>query len=155
NLRLGPELHRRGARVLYYIAPQVWAWHAQRAQAMAPWVDRLAVVFPFEEPLFRAAGVPTTFVGHPLLDELAPEIAEPAFRAELGIGPGQRILGLLPGSRRGEIDQHAALMQQAAQQVVRRHADVVPVLALAPGIDPPRAFAGVRIVRGRTRCVQA
>ncbi len=103
NLRIGPEMKRRGARVLYYIAPQVWAWHAERAREMAGWVDRLAVVFPFEEPLFRAAGVATTFVGHPLLDELSPERDEAGFRAELGVPAGARLVGLLPGSRGGEL----------------------------------------------------
>src|SRR6185436_3251967 len=97
NLRLGPELKRRGARVLYYIAPQVWAWHAERARQMARWVDRLAVVFPFEEALFRDAGVSATFVGYPLLDDLATETDEAAFRAELSLPAGARILGLLPG----------------------------------------------------------
>jgi lipid-A-disaccharide synthase len=71
-LRLGPELKRLGVKVFYYIAPQVWAWHAERAAQMAAWVDRLAVVFPFEERIFRDAGVAAHFVGHPLLDDLAP-----------------------------------------------------------------------------------
>jgi len=158
NLRLGPELRPRGARVLYYIAPQVWAWHAGRARQMAAWVDRLAVVFPFEEPLFRDAGVSTTFVGHPLLDELAPETSEGAFRAELGIGAHTRLLGLLPGSRRGEIDKHAALLCDAARRVAANHPDVVPLLALAPGIDAAHVggvTGGIRVVQGRTRCVQA
>ena len=159
NLRLGPELKRRGARVLYFIAPQVWAWHAERARAMAAWVDRLAVVFPFEEPLFRAAGVPTTFVGHPLLDELAPETSEAAFRAELGVDSRARLLGLLPGSRSGELAAHARVLLDAAQRLRTRHPDVVPVLALARGLDPAAlpaaATDGVRVVRGRTHCVQA
>ena len=159
NLRLGPELQRRGARVLYYIAPQVWAWHAERAREMARWVDRLAVVFPFEEPLFREAGVATTFVGHPLLDELEPETSEAAFRAELGVAPQARLVGLLPGSRRSELHAHASVLIEAASQLRASHADVVPVLALAHGLDrqalPRGAEARVRIVRGRTRCVQA
>ena len=78
---------------------------------MAGWVDRLAVVFPFEEPIFRAAGVNARFVGHPLLDELAPETDEATFRAELGIDPTRRVLGLLPGSRPQEL---AALLDSLA-----------------------------------------
>src|SRR5262249_46006555 len=109
NLRLGPPLKRRGARVFYYIAPQVWAWHPERAQAMGRWVDRLAVVFPFEEPIFRAAGVPVSFVGHPLLDDFRPEVDEVALRAELGLAPDAPILGLLPGSRPQEIARHAGI----------------------------------------------
>jgi lipid-A-disaccharide synthase len=159
NLRLGPELKRRGARVLYYIAPQVWAWHAERAREMAGWVDGLAVVFPFEEPLFREAGVATAFVGHPLLDELAPETGEAAFRAELGLAPGARLVGLLPGSRRGELEAHARVLLEAGKILKQSHPDVVPVLALAPGLERgalPRGLVDdVRVVSGRTHCVQA
>jgi len=158
NLRLGPELKRRGARVFYYIAPQVWAWHAERARAMAGWVDRLAVVFPFEEPLFRDAGVRATFVGHPLLDDLAPELSEAEFRSELGLPPRARIVGLLPGSRPGELAAHANVLLDAAERLVRSRPDVVPVLALARGLSPgllPRSLGSVRVVSGRTHCVQA
>jgi lipid-A-disaccharide synthase len=159
NLRLGPQLKRRGARVFYYIAPQVWAWHAERAQAMARWVDRLAVVFPFEEPLFRAAGVETTFVGHPLMDGLAPEVEESIFRAELGATPGQRILGLLPGSRSQELDRHLEPMLAAARELTRTRPDLLAVLPLAPGLEPrglePAVLGGVRLVRGRVHATQA
>lgn len=158
NLRLGPQLKRLGARLFYYVAPQVWAWHPERAAEMARWVDRLAVVFPFEEPLFRAAGVDTRFVGHPLLDELEPETDEATFRAELGVSSGARLVGLLPGSRRGEMKAHARTLVEAGRRLVDRFPDVVPVVPLAPG----RALAEggvrdagpVRVVSGRTRCVQ-
>lgn len=159
NLRLGPQLKRRGARVFYYIAPQVWAWHAERAQAMARWVDRLAVVFPFEEPLFRAAGVETSFVGHPLMDGLAPEVDEAIFRAELGVTRDQRILGLLPGSRAQELDRHLKPMLTAARELMRARPDLVAVLPLAPGLEPrglgPAELGGVRLVRGRVHATQA
>ena len=159
NLRLGPQLRKRGARVLYYIAPQVWAWHAERATAMAAWVDRLAVVFPFEQPIFEAVGVPTTFVGHPLLDDLEPELDEAAFRAELAIAPDARIVGLLPGSRAGELRAHAATLVEVGVRLARTHPGVVPVVALAEGRSLAHVdaalVAGVRVVSGRTHCVQA
>jgi lipid-A-disaccharide synthase len=160
NLRLGPELKRKGARILYYIAPQVWAWHPERARAMARWVDRLGVVFPFEQAVFERAGVTTTFVGHPLLDAFGPEVDEAQFRGELGIAAGQRILGLLPGSREQEIERHLDGMLAAATLLRAGRADLVPVLPLAPGLDAvpieTRAQrAGVRVVRDRTRATQA
>ncbi|HKQ58037.1 MAG TPA: lipid-A-disaccharide synthase [Candidatus Eisenbacteria bacterium] len=159
NLRLGPELKQRGARVFYYIAPQVWAWHPERAQAMARWVDRLAVVFPFEEPLFRQAGVAATFVGHPLMDDLAPEVEERQLRAEIAARPEQRILGLLPGSRHQELERHLEPMLAAAHALARTRPDLVLVLPLAAGLDESRLAGhdldGVRVVRGRTRAVQA
>jgi lipid-A-disaccharide synthase len=159
NLRLGPLVHRAGARVFYYIGPQVWAWHPERAAAMARWVTRLAVVFPFEEPLFREAGVPTTFVGHPLLDELEPEVEEAALRAEIGAAPDAPLVGLLPGSRRGELAQHAGPMLDAARRLRKAHPDARAVLALAGGLTlegvEPSGLEGVAVVRGRTRAVQA
>ena len=159
NLRLGSELKRRGARVFYYIAPQVWAWHPERAAEMARWVDRLAVVFPFEESIFRDAGVATTFVGHPLLDDLAPEIPEAELRRDLGLDSSARILGLLPGSRTGELRALARPLLEAAQLVRRQCSDVVPVLAQAHAVSlegmPAALLEGVRVVRGRTRSVQS
>ena len=169
NLRLGPELKRRGVRVFYYIAPQVWAWRAGRARAMSHWVDRLAVVFPFELPLFREAGVPTEFVGHPLLDELAPEVDERALRAELGAGPGDRILGLLPGSRAQEVHCHLPVLLEAARRLRAGRPDLKVAIPIAPGLsaDELRQAGGlsdhlsdsvpngVRFVQGRTRAVEA
>lgn len=159
NLRLGPQLRSRGVPVFYYIAPQVWAWHPERAAQMAAWVNRLAVVFPFEEPLFREAGVPTTFVGHPLLEDLAPEVDAETLRRELGAPPGARLVGLLPGSRAGEIAHHARALVEAGVRLRERHPDVFPVVALAEGASlrgVPAALSGaVASVRGRTRAVQA
>ncbi len=158
NLRLGPQLKARGAKVFYYIGPQVWAWHAERAGQMAAWVDRLAVVFPFEETIFRDAGVPTTFVGHPLLDELEPETDEAEFRREREIAADAPIVGLLPGSRRGELAHHGTILLEAARLLRREHPRAVPVLALAEGLDasalPAALVEGVHVVRGRTRAVQ-
>ncbi|HUK64384.1 MAG TPA: lipid-A-disaccharide synthase, partial [Dongiaceae bacterium] len=130
NLRIGPQLKRLGARIFYYIAPQVWAWHPERARAMAAWVDRLAVVFAFEEPLFRDAGVPTTYVGHPLLEELAPEVDEATLRAELSIGPSARLLGLLPGSRPQELKSLVPVLFGAARLLAATRSNLVPVLPL-------------------------
>jgi lipid-A-disaccharide synthase len=159
NLRFGPQLKKRGARIFYYIAPQVWAWRAERAARMARWVDRLAVVFPFEEPLFRAAGVATTFVGHPLLDELSPEADEATFRAEIGAGAGQRVLGLLPGSRVQELGHHLEVLVTTARRLAAERPDLIAVLPLAPGLEPGRLerhdLAGIRVVQGRTRATQA
>jgi lipid-A-disaccharide synthase len=158
NFRLGPKLHRAGVKVFYYIAPQVWAWHGERARQMARWVDRLAVVFPFEEPLFRAAGVETRWVGHPLLDGFAPEVDEAAWRAELGIAPSARVLGLLPGSRAQEVERHAGILLAAARGLAASRPDLVTVMALPPqgaGAGPGiERRDGAIVVRGRTRATQ-
>ncbi len=174
NFRLGPALRRAGVPVFYYIAPQVWAWHAERARQMAAWVNRLAVVFPFEEPLFRAAGVDATFVGHPLLEDLEPEVDAATLRHELGAGFGAPIVGLLPGSRAQELHAHVPALLGAAGRLTAAHPDLVAALPLAPGLEPAAlAVGGVRIeaagdrlravgrdgaawvLHGRTRAVMA
>jgi lipid-A-disaccharide synthase len=160
NFRLGPALRRMGVPVFYYIAPQVWAWHPERAAQMARWVERLAVIFPFEEALFRDAGVQARFVGHPLIEGLAPEVDGEKFRAEIGAAPGAPILGLLPGSRRQELRAHAPVMADAARRLRASRPDLAVVLALAPGLEREvrrlrAALEGVRVVLGRTRAVQA
>lgn len=160
NFRIGPALKRRGARIFYYVAPQVWAWHAERAAQMAAWVDRLGVVFPFEERLFRDAGVNATYVGHPLLDELAPEVDEAALRSELGIGPERRIVGLLPGSREQEVRHHLPIMREAAAILAHGRRDLAFVVALAHHADAAGALAarasqrGLYVVSGRTHAIQ-
>lgn len=160
NLRLGPQVRALGARVFYYIAPQVWAWHPERAVRMAAWVDRLAVVFPFEEPLFRAAGVEARFVGHPLLDDLAPETGAEALRGELGLAPGQPLLGLLPGSRPQEVERMLGPMLAAAERLRRERPALGVAVARAPGL-PDRVVRAAarapwaRLVEGRTHAIQA
>jgi len=160
NFRLGPALRRLGVPVFYYIAPQVWAWHAERAAQMARWVERLAVIFPFEEALFREAGVNARFVGHPLLEGLDPEVDAAAFRAELGVAPGESVLGLLPGSRPQELRAHAPVMAAAARRLRASRPGLAVALALAPGLEREAhrlgtALDGARLVAGRTRAVQA
>jgi lipid-A-disaccharide synthase len=160
NLRLGPQLRARGARVFYYIAPQVWAWHPERAARMASWVERLAVVFPFEEPQFRAAGVNARFVGHPLLDDLAPETDETGLRAACGAAPGAPILGLLPGSRAQEVERMLGPMLEAAARLRCAEPRLAVVVARAAGLGEnayarARGAEGVRVVTGLTHAVQS
>jgi lipid-A-disaccharide synthase len=161
NLRLGPELKRLGVPVFYYIAPQVWAWHPERARAMARWVDRLAVVFPFEEALFREAGVTARFVGHPLMEDLAAEVDAATLCERIGAPVGARLLGLLPGSRRQEVRAHAPVMAEAARRLAAGRPDLVPVLAAPPGWRRSDvgalvgALDGVRVAEGLTHAVQA
>jgi len=117
-------------------------------------------VFRFEEPIFRAAGVPVTFVGHPLLDDLAPEVDEPALRAELGLAAGQPLLGLLPGSRAQEVARMLPPLTAAALELQRSRPALATVVAAAPALadDALSAAAragGIRLLRGRTHAVQA
>ncbi|MCK6559800.1 lipid-A-disaccharide synthase [candidate division KSB1 bacterium] len=132
NLRLARRLQRHGCKILYYIAPQVWAWGKNRIPKMAKLVDELAVVFPFEEPLFADAGVRTHFVGHPLLEGLSPRLSRREFFAAHGFVEGKPLLGLLPGSRHHEIMRLLPDMITTAQQLRQRH----PGLQIAVGQAP-------------------
>lgn len=146
NLRLARAARQRGVPVLYYIAPQVWAWHRSRMRQLAENTDRLAVILPFEEELFRAAGARASFVGHPLLDEppVVPDRA--AFAAATGVHPGRPILALFPGSRAQEVRRHFAMFAAAADLVRRRRPDVQPVVARPAGLDE-RLYAGAALPR--------
>ncbi len=102
HVRLAEAARRHGARVLYYIAPQLWAWRPGRARRLAAAVDRVAVVLPFEESFFEALGVRSDYVGHPLVDD-GPRPTRLAAREHFGIAPEARVLGLFPGSRSQEV----------------------------------------------------
>jgi lipid-A-disaccharide synthase len=122
--------------VLYYIAPQVWAWHRSRIGELARTTDRLAVILPFEEKLFREAGARASFVGHPLLAG-EPEVrSRAAVAAELGLDPGRPILALFPGSRVQEVERHIGLFAGAAAEVRRARPDVQPAIAAGSAIPP-------------------
>jgi len=140
NFRLCRHARETRRRVLYYIAPQVWAWHRRRAHTLAKLVDRLAVILPFEETLFAAHGARTVFVGHPLLDaEPAPAPRE-SFCASLGLDPARPILALFPGSRVQEVERHLNVFVEAAREAARYHDHVQPVIAAGTAI-PPAMYA--------------
>ncbi|UCF19518.1 MAG: lipid-A-disaccharide synthase [Gemmatimonadota bacterium] len=136
NLRLCAAAHARGLPVLYYIAPQVWAWRPERAEILAEATDRVAVVFPQEEPFLRKYGVQAVFVGHPLLDTLDRREAREEAIAALGADPGRPILGLLPGSRPQEVRRHLKPFLAAADEVVRRLPGVQVIVSTAPQVPP-------------------
>src|SRR4029450_459648 len=103
NLRLARELHRRGIPVVYYVSPQVWAWRKGRVRAIRETVARMLVIFPFEEAIYREAGVPVSFVGHPLVDLVRPVADRSDFLRGLGVSPERDVVAVLPGSRPKEI----------------------------------------------------
>jgi lipid-A-disaccharide synthase len=116
HLRAAAAAAAAGVPVLYYIAPQLWAWGAGRVRRLARAVRQLAVILPFEEPFFREHGVPTTFVGHPLKDRTPPPSREAARRA-LGIEDGRPVLGVFPGSRAQEVRRIWPVAREAARLV--------------------------------------
>jgi len=133
NQFVAKEAHRRGIPVLFYIAPQVWAWGQGRARRMAGFIDRLAVIFPFEEAIFNAHGRPfARYVGHPLLDGLEVSADRAQTRRRHGFSEAQPLLVLMPGSRCTEVSlllpnllQAAALLKADGWQVALLQAPTV------------------------------
>lgn len=155
NLPLAAVARRTGAPVLYYIAPQVWAWRSGRIRKLQRRVSHMGVIFPFEAPLFNQAGLPATFVGHPLVDRmhaLQQSLNAKQVARELEIDPERRLLALLPGSRRNEIAHNLGPMLEAAQLLRAQDPELQVRLLLAPTLadEPPSLPDGIRLVRGRT-----
>ena len=138
NLRLAQAAAARGIPVIYYISPQIWAWHKSRLATIAKCVRLMVVILPFEERLYREAGVPVTYVGHPLADAEEPLRPASEVRTMLGIAPAAKIIGILPGSREPEIVRHLDAMLGAARLITRRFPESVFVLPRAETV--PRSL---------------
>jgi lipid-A-disaccharide synthase len=133
NAHLAPRLHAAGVRVLWYGAPQVWAWRPSRARSLRRWVDRMALMLPFEERLWRAAGVDAHYVGHPSL-ETTPLERETARRA-LGMTPFAAAVAILPGSRPHEVRRLLIPMLDAYERVRADRASVDARVLVAASLD--------------------
>ena len=134
NLRITRAARALGVPTLYYIAPQVWAWKAHRAQQLAKDADRIAVILPFEEKIFQDAGGRVRFVGHPLLEDAPPIPKLKDFCAEAGLDPSRPILALFPGSRRQEIRRHLSLFRSTGARITAARPEVQLALARAPSV---------------------
>lgn len=162
NLRLARRACRLGIPVVYFISPQIWAWRAGRIRSIAKYVRRLLVIFPFEESYYRERGVEALYVGYPLLDRLtcSPSMDEARRRLELvGAAP---VLGLLPGSRVGELMRHLPILLRSAKQLMTERPDLRVVIAAADGLPLDligsylnREGISARVVQGRTYEVMA
>jgi lipid-A-disaccharide synthase len=146
NIPLARRARRLGLPVLYYVSPQVWAWRRGRIRKIARRVDRLAVIFPFEEEVYAGTGLRVDFVGHPLVDRLA-GLREAAGRDErrraLGLDPEARWVALLPGSRRNEVRDTLPLQLAVARVMHARDPRVRFAIAVAPSIPRATVEAGI------------
>lgn len=160
NLRLARVAREAGVPVFYYVSPQVWAWRSGRTKVIARRVDRMAVIFPFEVPLYREAGLEAEFVGHPLMDTLEPEEIALPIPPEKGGWKGDPLVALLPGSRHREVFSLLPEMIRAAEIIAREKTGARFLLALAPTIDEeevkkvlPPSEARIEVVKGETGLV--
>jgi lipid-A-disaccharide synthase len=132
NLRVAKAAKKVGVPVLYYIPPKVWAWRSGRVKKIRERTDQLAVILPFEADFFQQHGLPATFIGNPLLDNLD---AEPENLREVE-GKQETIIGLLPGSRKSEIRKMLPILLDTAKMIRVRIPDARFLVSLAPSADP-------------------
>lgn len=154
NLRFATSAHAMGIKVIYYICPQVWAWHRERIPKMAAVVDRLMAIFPFEKAVFEGTRLRVDYVGHPLVDEIRKTLAEP-------LAPlpwqGEPRIGLLPGSRQTEIDRLLPPFCAAAALVERAYPEasfIIPTPSPEISAHVERLAASLRRKPARLRVIQ-
>lgn len=138
NLYLARKLHAMGLKSYYYISPQVWAWRKSRVETIKRFCQKAFLLFPFEVEFYKSRGVPFEFVGHPLLDELDPDLLNVdkiSFQREkYGVQKNEKILALMPGSRRGELDQHFAIQLEVAKRLLKKYDFLRLAILVAPTV---------------------
>lgn len=160
NGRLAKDAHALGIPVIHYISPQIWAWRPGRIRLIRDVTKKVLVIFPFEEAIYREAGVPVEFVGHPLVDLVQASTPRDELLASLGLNPRAPVVGVLPGSRTSELRRILPTLVESAHRIRMRVPDVQFVFARAPHLDdrllaPARSLERSAIVEHQTDSVLA
>lgn len=136
NLRLAAEAKKNNIKILYYVSPQVWAWRKNRVKNIAKLVDRMSVILPFEEEIYRGAGLECEFVGHPIFDEIQEiSIDKNRVKSELGLIKDRPLLSLLPGSRPHELDKLLPVISGVVKEFRKEFAGFQYCVPFAPNTD--------------------
>ncbi|MGZ3724729.1 MAG: lipid-A-disaccharide synthase [Pseudobdellovibrio sp.] len=139
NLMLAKKLKPHGIHVVYYISPQVWAWRKNRIHKIKEYCEKVYLLFPFEVDFYKTHQVPFEFVGHPLLDELNQDLLDKSKlqhrREKYGVKSDEKILALMPGSRRGELDRHLDIQLEVAKRLLQKHSNLRLAILVAPTIS--------------------
>ena len=151
NWRVARQMKKRGIPVVYYVAPQFWAWRQGRAKLLRKYVDKALVIFPFEEKFYRDRGVDATFVGHPLADMAMPTISREEYAAWNKVDLRKPWVSLMPGSRVKEVRMNLPTILDAASQLGPEYEYLLPV---APTLDP-QLLRGSALSRGITLVSEA
>ncbi len=155
NLRMAAFASGRKIPVLYYISPQIWAWGQGRAKKIARIVDTMAVIFPFEVPFYKKVGLKAHFVGHPLMDKPIPLLSRSEALQRFGLNDTWPIVGLLPGSRFGEIKRLLPPMLGAAKRIHEKYPDAQFILPAAPGLNHDQINAAASALQAPVRVVSS
>ncbi len=135
NLILARYAKMKGIDIVYYVSPQVWAWREGRVNTIARLVRKIVVLFPFEVPIYRNVGLEAVFAGHPLLDIVKPSEHKQDFLKKLGVNPRKPVVGILPGSRKKEVENLLPDMMRAAAIIARKLPGVQFILPIADSLD--------------------
>ncbi|MGR9085602.1 MAG: lipid-A-disaccharide synthase [Gammaproteobacteria bacterium] len=135
NFKLAADAKRLGIKVLFYVSPQVWAWRSGRVKKYGKVIDMMAVIFPFETAYYEAENVPVRYVGHPSADKVHPHYSKAKDFERFGLIPGKPVVGLMPGSRSGEIKRMLPVMLKAARQIACRYPEVKFLLPQASAVE--------------------
>lgn len=142
NLRLAEKLKKelgQDIKVFYYISPQVWAWRQGRIHTIKKYCDKVFLLFPFEVDFYKKFNVPHEFVGHPLLDDLNPELLDQSLqsyaRERYGIKASEKVLALMPGSRRSEVEFNFHIQLETARLLVKKYSDLRIMILVAPTLS--------------------
>lgn len=135
NLGLEATLKAQGVRTVHFVSPSIWAWRGKRIHKIGQSVDHMLCLFPFEPALYEKAGIPASYVGHPLADAIPLEVPGMAARHALGLTEDERVVALLPGSRRSEIQYILPTLLHAAERMHARQPGLRFVLPVVPGLD--------------------
>ena len=152
HFKLAAELHALGTPVIFFVSPQLWAWKKHRIKLVQKYVDRMLVIFPFEEQFYRERGVKAEFVGHPMAEQPLPTISRQEFARRSGLDPRKVWIGLLPGSRAKEIRDNLPEMLTAAELLVstfseQPHIELEFVLPLAPTLTSAQRTAVAEMIK--------
>lgn len=134
NLGLESRLKQAGIKTVHFVSPSIWAWRGGRINKIHQSVDHMLCLFPFEPELYHAKGIAATFVGHPLADAIPMEVPREAARQRLGLSPDVKVVAVLPGSRRGEIQHIAPTFLQTVALLARLRPDLKFVMPVVPGL---------------------
>lgn len=135
NLHMAKYAKAAGIPVLYYVSPQIWAWRYGRIKKIKKYIDRMAVLFSFEEKIYQKENIPVDFVGHPLVENAVPTLSREQVYEQWGLSPEQPIVGLFPGSRRQEISRLLPVIVATVQQMKKQRPDIQWILPLASNLS--------------------
>jgi len=144
NLKLAKFAKKLGYPVIYFVAPQVWAWHKRRIKTIKSYVDRLYVILPFEKEFFKKHGIDAVFLGHPLIDVVKPSLSKEVFFDVYGFDTNRPLVSFFPGSREKEVNRHIPLFLKVFDRLKKDISGIQGLMVRVPGVGSPFLWEEVR-----------